>query len=148
MPQEVDAEGSRTGSGGASGEVERGASARGGPGTRAKAQEPEREGGLAGELERARAALAAKDLQVEEMARELAGKDQQVEQMARELEALRREVRGVEVHDVEAGVSRVEERGEEEPPPRREPAGLRSQNLRSSCQNAGGCAKPSSSNPP
>ena len=87
-------------------------------GTRAKAQEPKREGGLAGELERAREALA-KDLQVEEMARELAGKDQQVEQMARELEALRREVRGVEVHDVEAGVSRVEERGEEEPPAKR-----------------------------
>ena len=38
-----------------------------------------------------------------------------MEQMTRELEALRREVRGVEVHDVESGVSRVE-RGEAEPP--------------------------------
>ena len=34
-------------------------------------------------------------------------------------QALRREVRGVEVHDVEAGVSRVEDRGEEEPAAKR-----------------------------
>jgi hypothetical protein len=86
-----------------------------------------------GELERAREALSGKDLQVQQMAHELASKDQQVQQMAKELagkdlqvrqmakelEELRREVRGVEVHDVEAGVSRVEERGEQEPPAKR-----------------------------
>ena len=37
----------------------------------------------------------------------------------RELEALRRQVRGVEVHDVDAGVSTVEERGDAEPPAKR-----------------------------
>ena len=99
MPQEVDAEGSRTGSGGASAGLERGASARG------RLVVPDGERVLAGELERAREALAA-------MTREK-------ERVEAELEALRREVRGVEVHDVEAGVSRVEERGEEEPAAKR-----------------------------
>jgi hypothetical protein len=63
--------------------------------------------------------LAGKDEQVQTMARDLAGKDEQMQTMARELAALRREVRGVEVHDVEAGVIRVEERGDQEPPAKR-----------------------------
>jgi len=126
------------GSGGQGVVLEQGASC-----VRGRPVATESERGLAGELERAREALLGKDQQVQQMARELAGKDQQLQQMARELEvslnvdtivivmmpiityllvarqALRREVRGVEVHDVEAGVSTVEERREEEPPAKR-----------------------------
>ena len=112
VAQEVGAAGSRKGSGGASAGC-------GGP-------VPERERELAVELERAREALATKDQQLsskdQELLnkdRELASKDQLLVSKDRELAGLRLQVRGVEVHDVDGGVSAVEERGDAEPPAKR-----------------------------
>ena len=58
--------------------------------------------------------------------RETARKDEALQQMRsaceskdRELAALRLQVRGVEVHDVDAGVRLIEDRGDAEPPAKR-----------------------------